>query len=238
MLIIPAIDLQDGCVVRLVQGKFDRKVYSRDPLKTARHWVRQGARLLHVVDLDGAINGKPRNLPSIRRITGGVDIPVECGGGVRSIETIKSLLNSGVARVVLGTKAATDNKFLKKTLKQFKNKIVVSVDAKGNNVCIRGWQDKTGLEAASFIRGLKKIGLKEIIYTDISRDGTLKGPNIKDTRDILKKTGVKLIVSGGISALDDIRRFKVLENQGLMGIIIGKALYEGKFTLTQALRFA
>jgi len=238
MLIIPAIDLQDGCVVRLVQGKLDKKIYSRQPLKTAKHWARQGARFLHVVDLDGAFSGKPKNLAIIKEIAKGVDIPLECGGGIRSIETIKSLLNSGVQRVVLGTKAATDREFLQEACKLFKDKIIVSVDAKGSDVCIKGWKDKTKLNTLSFIKGLKKIGFKSIIYTDISRDGTLKGPNIKDTKNLLKETGIKIIVSGGISALDDILRLKVLEIEGLAGIIIGKALYEGKFTLAEALKFA
>jgi len=238
MLIIPAIDLQDGCVVRLVQGKFNKKVYSRDALKTAKHWVRQGAKFLHLVDLDGAVSGKPKNLSIIKEIARGVDIPVECGGGIRSIEAIKSILNSGVARVVLGTKAATDKEFLKKALRQFKNKVIISVDARGSNVCIKGWEDKTRLVALSFIKDLKKMGVATIIYTDISKDGTLKGPNIKDTKNLLKASGIKIIVSGGVSSLDDILRLKVLEKQGVAGIIIGKALYEGKFTLTQALKFA
>jgi len=238
MLIIPAIDLEDGCVVRLVQGKLNKKIYSRDALKTARHWVRQGALLLHLVDLDGAFSGKPKNLALIKAIAQGVDIPVECGGGIRSIETVKSLLNNGVSRVVLGTGAATDSKFLQKSLKQFKDKIIVSVDALDNNVCIKGWKDKTKLTTVSFIKGLKKMGLNTIIYTDISKDGTLKGPNIQDTKNLLKETRIKIIVSGGISALDDILRLKMLEIQGLTGIIIGKALYEGKFTLAEALKFA
>ena len=238
MLIIPAIDLQGGCVVRLVQGKLDKKVYSRDAIKTAKHWARQGAKFLHLVDLDGAVSGVPKNIEIIKAVARGVGIPVECGGGIRDLATMKALFKSGVARVVLGTKAATDSVFLKKALDQFKDKIIVSVDARDNLVCIKGWGDKTKINAAVFIKNLKKLGFKTIIYTDISKDGTLKGPNIKDTKSLLKETGMKIIVSGGISSLDDILRLKVLEKQGVSGIIIGKALYEGRFTLSQALKFA
>lgn len=238
MLIIPAIDLQDGCVVRLVEGKFHKKIYSRDALKTARHWVRQGAELLHIVDLDGAASGKPENLAIVKKIVKGIDIPVQYGGGIRTLETIRVLLDSGVTRVILGTKAANDSAFLKKAFSRFKTKILVSVDAKGNNVCIKGWNDKAKINTLSFIKGLKRMGLGSIIYTDISRDGTLKGPNISDIKSLLENTGMLMIVSGGISTVNDILRLKVLEKQGVIGIIIGKALYEGRVTLAKALKFA
>ncbi|MFA5114606.1 MAG: 1-(5-phosphoribosyl)-5-[(5-phosphoribosylamino)methylideneamino]imidazole-4-carboxamide isomerase [Candidatus Omnitrophota bacterium] len=236
MLVIPAIDLKQGCVVRLVEGRFKKKIYSRDPLKTARRWEEEGAEFLHLVDLDGAMSGRPRNLGIVKEIANKVGVPVECGGGIRNIRTIKSLLNSGIARVVLGTRVATDREFLRKALKQFGDKVIVSVDARDNNVCIRGWKDRTGINAASFIKDLKKTGLRRIIYTDISKDGTLKGPNLKSIRQILKDTGIKMIASGGISALSDIRRIKALEKEGVIGIIIGKALYERRFTLTRALK--
>lgn len=237
MLIIPAIDLKQGCVVRLVEGRFNKKIYSRDPLKTAKRWEDEGAEFLHLVDLDGAMSGKPKNLGIVKEIAGKVRVPVECGGGIRSLRTIKSLINSGIARVVLGTKVATDRDFLRKALGQFGDKVIVSVDARDNDLRIRGWKDRTGIDALSFIKDLKKTGLRRIIYTDISKDGTLKGPNIRGIRHILKETGVKIIASGGISALRDIRRIKALEKEGVIGIIIGKALYEERFTLTQALKF-
>ncbi|MFA5410514.1 MAG: 1-(5-phosphoribosyl)-5-[(5-phosphoribosylamino)methylideneamino]imidazole-4-carboxamide isomerase [Candidatus Omnitrophota bacterium] len=214
MLIIPAIDLQGGCVVRFVQGKLDKKIYSRDPLRTARHWVRQGARLIHIVDLDGAASGTPKNLAIVKKIVKSIDTPVEFGGGVRNIKTIKELLDLGVSRVVLGTRAAQDNNFLKKAFRQFKDRIIVSIDAEGSRLFIKGWDvSLKGMDTARFGRLLKEIGFKQVIYTDIAKDGTLKGPNIKATKSLLKETGLKVIASGGISSLDDIARLKLLEKK-------------------------
>lgn len=237
MLIIPAVDIKDGCVVRFVQGKLDKKVYSKDPIKTARHWASQGAKLIHVVDLDGAATGVPKNLDLVKGIVAAVDVPVEFGGGMRKLADIKSLLDHGVARIVLGTKAVEDRDFLKKALKAFKEKIIVSADAKSGKVLVKGWQaSSTGMDVLKFASALKEIGFTQLIYTDISKDGTLTGPNIKAIKELLKKTGLKVIASGGISSLDDIYRIKMLEKQGVTGVIVGKALYEGKFTLTQALK--
>jgi phosphoribosylformimino-5-aminoimidazole carboxamide ribotide isomerase len=239
MLIIPAIDLQDGCVVRYVQGAKDKKVYSRDPLKTARHWVKGGAQFLHIVDLDGAFSGTPKNIGLAKAIAGEIKIPVEFGGGVRDVAVIEELLESGIERVVLGTMAAQDSFFLKKALKKFKARVIVSIDARQGKVMIRGWKSEShGVLALDLARQLKDIGFKEIIYTDTSKDGTLSGPNIKDTKEILKKSGLKVIASGGISSLDDIVKLRKLESEGLKGIIIGKALYEGRFTLSQAIKTA
>jgi phosphoribosylformimino-5-aminoimidazole carboxamide ribotide isomerase len=239
MLIIPAIDIQDGCVVRFVQGRLNKKIYSRDPLKTAKHWVKQGAKFIHVVDLDGAIYGKTDNLGIVKEIARNVAIPIEFGGGIRDMGSIKTLLNSGINRVILGTKAVEDIIFLKKAFKVFNNKIIVSIDAKDNFVLIKGWRASSkGKGVFEFANTLKKIGFKELIYTDTLKDGTLKGPNIKGIRNLIKKTGLKVIASGGISSLDDIYRLTLLEDIGVIGIIIGKALYEGKFTLTAALKLS
>ncbi|MBU1726974.1 MAG: 1-(5-phosphoribosyl)-5-[(5-phosphoribosylamino)methylideneamino]imidazole-4-carboxamide isomerase [Candidatus Omnitrophica bacterium] len=237
MLIIPAIDIQDGCVVRLVQGRADKKVYSRDPLKTAKHWVKQGAKFLHIVDLDGAFSGSPKNLNTAREIAGNIGIPVEFGGGVRSEETIKMLIDGGVRRVVLGTKAVQDKSFLKKAFSRFGDRVIVSIDAKGGDVLIEGWKSSSkGIKALEFAKYLKELGFTQIIYTDTQKDGTLTGPNIKGVKALLKETGLKIISSGGISKLEDVYKLKKLDKLGLSGIIIGKALYEGKFTLTQALK--
>jgi phosphoribosylformimino-5-aminoimidazole carboxamide ribotide isomerase len=238
MLIIPAIDLKDGCVVRLVQGNFgEKKVYSKDPVKTARHWVTQGAELLHIVDLDGASTGVPKNLGAVKEIVKDSAVPVQFGGGVREIETIKTLIEAGVFRVVLGTKAAEDRSFLLEAFEKFKERIIVSIDAKDEKVLIKGWLESSScVSAKALARDLKDIGFTQLIYTDISKDGTLKGPNIKGIKELLKETSMKVISSGGISTLDDIRRLKQLEVEGVAGIIVGKALYEGKFTLKQALK--
>jgi phosphoribosylformimino-5-aminoimidazole carboxamide ribotide isomerase len=238
MLIIPAIDLKDGCVVRFLQGRLKMKIYSRDPVKTARHWVKQGAEYLHLVDLDGAFTGKPVNLAWVKEIVRSVDIPVQFGGGVRKIQAIKSLLEDyGLARVVLGTKAVQDRGFLKKAFHLFRDKVIVSVDARAGRAMTEGWKSSAGSrDALSFACELKKIGFKQVIYTDIAKDGTLSGPNIKDTKDLLKRSGLKVITSGGVACLEDIFKLKKLEKDGLIAVIVGKALYEGRFTLSEAIK--
>ena len=239
MLLYPAIDLKDGCVVRYVQGKLEKKVYSRDPVKTAKHWIKQGAKVLHVVDLDGAFTGEQKNLALVKAVIENVDVPVQFGGGVRKIETIKKALDMGVWRVVLGTKAVDDETFLKKALKAFKGRVIVSVDALAGQVMTKGWKSaKKGLSAKKFALKLKKLGFKELIYTDTSKDGTLSGPNVLGIKSLLKETGLNIIASGGISCLEDIHKLKEMEKKGLVGVIVGKALYEGRFTLKEALRFS
>lgn len=238
MLIIPAIDLKDGRVVRLYQGRFKyERIYSNDPINTARLWQRQGAKYLHVVDLDGARLGKICHKDIIKKIAKSVKIPVEFGGGLRTVDSIKNILNCGVERVVLGTKSQ-DLNFLRKILKRFRQRIIVSVDARNYAIRINGWQrgyKKSGI--IKFISLLEDIGFKQIIYTDIIRDGTLKGPNIEMVKRILKNSGLSVIASGGISSLSDISRLKKLNKVGLSGVIVGKALYEGRFTLRQALKY-
>jgi phosphoribosylformimino-5-aminoimidazole carboxamide ribotide isomerase len=239
MLIIPAIDLKDGCVVRFVQGRLDKKVYSRNPLKTAKHWIKQGAELLHIVDLDGAFSGIPKNLDIVKNIVRNVDVPIQFGGGIRKIEMIKALLDLGIQRVVLGTKAIEDKGFLKKAFSKFKERVIISIDAKGERILTKGWQASYRNKGVSeFGRILREVGFKQMIYTDTLKDGTLKGPSIKYAKKLLKETGMKIILSGGISSLKDIHRIKLLENQGLIGVIVGKALYEGMFTLPQASKIA
>ena len=238
MLIIPAIDLQGGSVVRLVQGKLDdKKVYSKDAVKTARHWARQGALMLHVVDLDGASTGVLKNIEIVKEIASQVPVPVQFGGGARKIETIQLLLDAGIARVVLGTRAVEDKDFLKEAFKKFKDKIIVSIDARDGFVLVKGWQGKaTSIDALAFAGTLRKIGFNQVIYTDTSKDGTLKGPNIKDVKALLKASGLKVIASGGVSSLEDLRKLKGLEKSGITGVIVGKALYEGRFTLSEAIK--
>ncbi len=237
MLIIPAIDLKDGLVVRLVQGKGEEKVYSQDPLKTARHWVSQGARLIHLVDLDGAIQGVPKNLKIVKQIAKNIDIPVQFGGGLRSIEMIRKVLGFGVRRVVLGTRAIGDQAFLEKAAREFRGKVIVSIDAKNDILMTRGWKSSgPKIRTSEFAASLENNGFREVIYTDISKDGTLKGPSIRELKKLLKISTMKVIASGGVSCLQDLRRLKALERKGLAGVIVGKALYEGKFTLGAALK--
>lgn len=237
MLIIPAIDLQDGCVVRYVQGRHQKKIYSRDPVKTAKFWVKQGAACLHLVDLDGAFSGTARNAGYIREIVKAVKVPVQCGGGLRSHQAIRRLLQAGVSRVILGTKAVGDAAFLSKAVRDFRDAVMVSVDTEAGRVLTKGWVSSAGaVDAIKFIEKVKKAGIRQIVFTDTAKDGTLKGPNIKEASRILKATGISMILSGGIATLEDIRKVKRLEKQGVTGLIIGKALYEGRFTLKQALR--
>jgi phosphoribosylformimino-5-aminoimidazole carboxamide ribotide isomerase len=237
MIIIPAIDLKGGNVVRLFQGKLTASnVYSHSPVTVARHWQKQGAELIHVVDLDGAFTGTIKNLHLVREIIKAVDVPIEFGGGVRSEEAIETLLDSGVSRVVLGTMAAEDNDFLKAVFEKFQHRIIVSIDAKKGKVLTEGWQNaKQDLSAIDFARRLKDVGFSELIYTDVLKDGTLQGPNFESLGAILRGSGLKIIASGGVSSLDDISRLKSLEKEGVEGVIIGKALYEEKFSLKEAI---
>lgn len=238
MLIIPAIDLKEGCVVRLLQGDFkNAKVYSNDPLKIAEQWGRQGAKLIHIVDLDAAQSGVIKNLGVLKEILANISVNIQFGGGVRDIQTIKMLLDLGVFRVVLGTKAIMDRDFLKQAFAEFKDKIIVSVDARAGQILIKGWQEThKDTTVLSLAEDLKQLGFKQFIYTDISKDGTLQGPNINGIKALLKNTGLKIIASGGISSVSDIRRLKTLEKEGLEGIIIGKALYEGKVRLKEVVQ--
>ncbi|RJP28917.1 MAG: 1-(5-phosphoribosyl)-5-[(5-phosphoribosylamino)methylideneamino]imidazole-4-carboxamide isomerase [Candidatus Omnitrophota bacterium] len=238
MLIIPAIDIMQGKVVRLVQGKTGKTVYSSDPVMTAKHWQRQGAKLLHLVDLDGAIKGKMQNFRYVQEIARAVSIPVEFGGGIRTQADIKRLLDAGIYRVVLGTRAI-EAKFLEKVLKKYKDRVIVSVDARQDSVLIKGWKKGAArVSVDKLLKSLKKSGLKEIIFTDVNMDGTLKGPNIKKLKQLLKTHRIRIIASGGVSCLQDLMRLKMLEKDGLSGVIIGKALYEAKFTLPEAAKYS
>ncbi len=239
MLIIPAIDLKDSTVVRYVQGRYEKKVYSKDPVKVAGHWVRHGAEFLHIVDLDGAFSGVPKNLKIVKEIAKSVNIPVEFGGGVRSIKAIRDVLSAGVFRAVLGTKAVADKKFLKKAFDEFGDRIIIGIDAKDKKVMVKGW--KTGyrnIAALDFALSLKEIGFKEFIYTDTLKDGTLQGPNVKEIKSLLAKTGLRIVASGGVAKLSDLSVLKSLEKSGVSSVIIGKALYEGAFTLERALEYS
>ncbi len=239
MLIIAAVDIKEEKAVRLTSGDFKKdKVYFDNPLQAARLWESQGAGFLHVVDLEGALAGRLKNFKSIKAICEGVNIPIEVGGGIRSEEEIRKILNIGANRVILGTAAVGDKIFLKRLIKKFKKKIIISIDAVDGKIAIRGWKDRLRIEAIPLIKELKSLGVERIIYTDIKRDGTLKGVRWDVVKNILKKTGINLFFAGGISSLQDIIELKKLEKDGLLGIIIGKALYEGKIDLRYALYVA
>ncbi len=233
MHIMPAVDIKEGKVVRLLQGARDREtVYGDSPADAARHWAEQGATWLHVVDLDAAFDGTSENEPRIREIAQAVDIPVQVGGGVRSLEKAERLIAAGVARVVVGTKALESRSFLETLAAALPGRIHVGVDARDGYVAVKGWTETTAQTAEDFLKRLPADRIGAVIYTDISRDGALTGPNVPALQRATKLTTIPIIASGGVSTLDDIR---ALAGLPLFGIISGRALYEGAFTLQEAM---
>jgi len=236
MEIIPAIDIIKGKVVRLEKGRFDReKVYTDDPVEKAKEWSDLGAKVLHVVDLDGAKIGKPQNLSVIKKIVDSTGLDIELGGGLRDEKNIAEAFSLGIKYAVVGTSAVQDSGFCTRMIKKYKDRIIFAVDVKDGMVAIKGWQESSNTAVAEYLRRLEKIGAKTIIYTDISKDGMMAGPNIAALSEILSATSLDVIASGGISRLRDIKVLKELEKDGLKGVIIGKALYEGKIDLKEAL---
>ena len=239
MIIFPAIDIKDSNVVRLLQGKFDEVTeYSSDPLSIAKIWASKGAEWLHVVDLDGAQVGEPKNIDTIINIAQSINIPIETGGGIRNIEDIEKLITGGVERVILGTKAIEDKDFLKEILARWSEKIVISLDCKEGMLAQKGWVEITNIKAIDFVKELESYGTKCIIYTDIARDGMLTGPNFAALGELLDATNIPVIASGGISNIDDIKKLKFMEEKGILGAITGKAIYEGKLDLKEAIEYA
>jgi phosphoribosylformimino-5-aminoimidazole carboxamide ribotide isomerase len=238
MIIIPAIDIKDKKCVRLVRGNPEfQTVYSNEPVFQAKFWEREGAKRLHVVDLDGAFEGKTKNLDIIQRIIEEVKIEVQVGGGIRDNRIIRALRNRGVTKIVIGTAAVENKKFIKNLCKNHPGDIIVSIDAADGFVVRNGWREITNKRAVDVVKELEEYGVEEIIYTDIMRDGTLEGPNFDAIETMLTVTDIPIIVSGGVSSLNDLKKLKEYEPMGLKGVIIGKALYEGKFTLPQALMY-
>lgn len=236
MSVIPAIDIMNGRVVRLTQGRFDKeKIYDQDPVLTAQEFKADGARLIHMVDLDGAKTGIPKNLDTIKKVCLKVNIPVQMGGGIRSLETIEKVLDEGIFRVVLGTKAIEDIGFLKSALAKWKEKIVVSLDCVNGFIATEGWTKISKIKAVTIIPQLETMGLKTLVYTDIATDGMLQGPNINALSEIFEMTKMNVISSGGISKIEDIQSLCHVRTPNLVGIIVGKALYEKKFTLKEAI---
>jgi phosphoribosylformimino-5-aminoimidazole carboxamide ribotide isomerase len=236
MLVIPAIDLKGGKVVRLTQGKPEEETtYSTNPVEVAKMWETKGAKLLHVIDLDGAISGRLENLGKVKEIISQVNIPVQLGGGIRDLKTVKNSFDIGVSRIIIGTKAAIDPNFIRSIVTQFKERIIVSIDAKGGNVAIWGWQQMTEYSAVTLAQEMKQMGVREIIYTDITRDGMLEGPNFDAIRNFTQAAKMRVIISGGISSLDDIKKLIPYSRQGVIGIIIGKALYTQDIKLEEAI---
>jgi len=239
MLVIPAIDLKNGTVMRLHQGRAAQETrYASDPVVVACEWQEQGAQWLHVVDLDGAFSGQPRHLEVLKGLVAAFGGSIQFGGGLRSLLDIEHALRIGVVRVILGSAALTNPELVREVVKRYGERIAAAVDVRRGKVHTAGWQEESGDSPLDAVQRLKSAGIAWIIYTDIQRDGTMRGPNIEATKQIAIESGLKVIASGGVSTLDDIRRLKHLQELGVEGVIVGKALYEKRFTLTEAIQAA
>ena len=239
MIIYPAIDIRGGRCVRLTEGRFDAEtVFADDPAEMALKWAGLGAEFLHLVDLDGALAGEGKNVPVIERILQSVSIPVQLGGGIRNLETIEKLLDLGVTRLILGSAAVKNPELVAEACKKYPGHIAVGIDAKNGEVAIEGWGQGSGVAATELAKKMASFGVETIIYTDISRDGMLSGVNVEATAALARACGVPIIASGGVASLDDIRRVKAVEGDGVQGCIIGKAIYTGAVDLKEALALA
>jgi len=234
VIVYPAIDLKDGRCVRLYQGDFEKVTVYGDPVEMARTWESRGARYLHVVDLDGALDGELRHGDVIREISNALRIPFQLGGGIRSLER----MDLGVTRVILGTRAAQDPAFLADACRKFPQRVVLGIDAREGKVAIRGWTETAPIAADDLARRAADAGAAAIVYTDISRDGALTGPNLDATAALADRIDVPVIVSGGISSLDDVRAVRALESRGIAGCIAGRALYTGDLDFAEAQKVA
>lgn len=235
MQLYPAIDMKGGKCVRLTQGLFDNvKVYGDSPADMARLWAAQGASFLHLVDLDGALEGRSVNEDAVRAIAAEVDVPLELGGGIRSVEAVRHMLDLGVSRCIIGTRAAERPEFIRELIERFgPEKIVAGVDARDGMVAVEGWEKISSVTAVDLCLKMKEYGVRHIIYTDISRDGMLTGPNVDYTKMLTEKTELDVIASGGVSCMEDL---ETLYENGIHGVVIGKALYEGKIRLSEAVK--
>ncbi|MCW2278016.1 1-(5-phosphoribosyl)-5-[(5-phosphoribosylamino)methylideneamino]imidazole-4-carboxamide isomerase [Heliophilum fasciatum] len=239
MLIFPAIDLKEGNCVRLYQGRMsEATVYNDDPVAQALYWQAQGAQMIHLVDLDGAFDGHPKNREAIQAILSAVTVACELGGGIRDMGTIEQYLRMGVARVILGTAAIKNPDLLSAACKEYGQRIVVGIDAKDGWVATDGWEGVSEVTAVELAVAMKKRGVRRIIYTDISKDGTLAGPNLKATADLARKSGLHVIASGGFATIDDVRACAALSSEGIEGAVLGRAIYTGDINLAEAIRVA
>jgi len=241
MIIIPAIDLKDGACVRLEQGRMDKTtVFSKEPGKTASQWAQKGARRLHVVDLNGAMVGKPRNEAAIKQIIASVDsdVPVQLGGGIRDLDTIERYLDDGVSYIVIGTAAVKNPGFLHEACDAFPGHVIVGLDAKDGKVATDGWSKLTGHDVVDLAKRFQDYGVEAVIYTDIGRDGMLSGVNVEATLRLAQALTVPVIASGGLTSLDDVTKLIALESEGVTGVIAGRAIYEGKLDFAAAQKLA
>ncbi len=236
MIIFPAIDLKDGLCVRLMQGDPDRAtVYGRDPVAVAKHWEAEGSEWLHLVDLDGAFTKRPVNDLIILKIAQSVSIPVQVGGGIRTLENVDRYLLAGVARVIIGTAALRQPEMIEEACGRYPGRVALGLDARDGHVAVEGWKESTQTDAVTLVVRFKNLELAAVIYTDIHRDGMQTGVNIEATRRLMEKTGAPVIASGGVSTMEDIERLLPLASLGLLGVITGRAIYEGRLNLREAI---
>jgi phosphoribosylformimino-5-aminoimidazole carboxamide ribotide isomerase len=235
MILFPAIDIIDGKAVRLARGDFsERTDYDADPLDAAKRWVDAGARALHVVDLDGARTGVPANVTHVQRITEALTVPVQVGGGLRSLDAVAAVVQAGAARVILGTAAFRDQEFLDAAVRAYPEQVVVSVDARGGRVAAAGWTEETELRVVDALQGLQARGVRRFVYSNIDRDGMLTGPDLDGAREVAASIVDSFIYSGGVSDLDDLAALAALRETKLSGVIVGKAIYERRFDVGEA----
>ncbi|WP_205698422.1 1-(5-phosphoribosyl)-5-[(5-phosphoribosylamino)methylideneamino]imidazole-4-carboxamide isomerase [Conexibacter sp. SYSU D00693] len=234
MILYPAIDIADGQAVRLTQGHFeDKTVYRDDPVEAARAWVEAGARFLHVIDLDGAKSGSPKSLAHLERITSELNVPVQYGGGLRSFPAVRDALRAGAERVILGTAAFTDIDFLDDVLAAFRDRVIVSVDTRGGHVSTSGWQETTQMTAENVIERLQNRGVRSFVYTNVDKDGMLEGVDPEEVKRIASVVRGRWLFSGGIGEVQDLEVLRDLRQVNLGGVVVGKALYEGRFTVAE-----
>lgn len=239
MIIFPAIDIRGGKCVRLTEGRFDQEtIFADQPVDMAVRWADEGAEYLHLVDLDGALAGKPVNTAAISEIVKAVNIPVQLGGGIRTLENIKECLEAGVQRVILGSVAVREPELVAAACKQYGDRIVVGIDARDGIAAVEGWGITGGVSAEELAKRMAQVGVARIIYTDISRDGMLSGVNVAATASLAQAAGIPVIASGGVKDLSDMEAIKAAESAGIEGVIVGKAIYMGSLNLGDALKLA
>ncbi len=239
MIIIPAVDIKQGKCVRLLQGRMeDTTQYSEDPLKMAQRWEKEGASLIHVVDLDGAFAKEVRNLKTIQTILSGITVPIQVGGGIRDLKTIELYINMGVSRIIIGSEAVYNPNFVKEACLKFKDRIVVGIDARNGKVAVEGWSRTSETKAVDLAKEFESCGVVAINFTDIYRDGMQTGPNIEETAALAEAVSIPIIASGGVSTIQDIKNLLKIESKGVAGVITGKALYEGTLDLKEAIRIS
>ena len=233
MIIFPAIDIKDGVCVRLIKGDFRQITsYENTPIDQARTYFKNGFNNIHIVDIDGALHGRPVNSILIKEIIKKVKSKIQIGGGIRTIDDISRWIEMGIDRVVMGTAAVENIELLKKACNEFKNKIAVSLDVKDGLIALSGWKKQTNISAIDYIKEIQNFGVSRIVYTDINKDGTKKGPNIKDTVELSSKVKIPLVISGGVSSIEDIKKIKSLNNSNIEGVIVGKSIYDGDIKIS------